>query len=132
MVLKQIKCIHIFFFFFFFHFRITRNAKEIYSHQEGENHTVHSEQLEQAVTAVKSGAMSIRRASEIHQVPKSTIADRVSGSFGTGAKPGRKPILPKEVEDKIVDTVMLESKSGMGVSRKSVKTYRHPVQPFKN
>ena len=76
--------------------------------------------LEKAVKAVESGAMSIRKASELHHVPKSTIADRVSGRFDLNAKPGRKPALPRVVEDKIVETVKLAAKSGMGVSRKNL------------
>ena len=43
--------------------------------------------------------------------------------FGLNVKPGRKPVLPKAVEDKIVDTVKLAAsskKSGMGVSRKGL------------
>ena len=76
--------------------------------------------LEKAVKAVESGAMSIGKASELHHVPKSTIADRVSGRFDLNAKPGRKPALPRVVEDKIVETVKLAAKSGVGVSRKNL------------
>ena len=70
-----------------------------------------NEQLEKAVIVVKNGAMSLRKAAELHQVP---------GRFGLDVKPGRKPVLPKAVEEKIVDTVKLAAKSGMGVTRKGL------------
>ena len=71
-----------------------------------------TEQPKQAVTAVESGALSIRKAAAQRQVPKSTIADRVSGNFGLDVKPGRKPVLPSAVEDKIVKIIKLAAEWG--------------------
>ena len=49
--------------------------------------------MEQAVKAVQSGALSLRKAAEIVNVHKSTLYDRVTKRVSLDAKPGGKPVL---------------------------------------
>lgn len=73
--------------------------------------------LVKAVEAVRSNLMSIRKAAEAFHVHKSTICDKVTGRSEIDANIGRKPSLPKCVENKIAKNVVEASKRGMGVSR---------------
>ena len=57
--------------------------------------------LDKAVTAVKSGVMSIRKASKHFGVPKSTIADGVSGRIIEGSLTVKKPVFPLKVENQV-------------------------------
>ncbi|XP_052268856.1 jerky protein homolog-like isoform X1 [Dreissena polymorpha] len=76
--------------------------------------------LEQALNAVKAGE-SIRNAALKFNVPKSTLGDRISGRFDV-IKPrhGRPPAIPVEIEEKIVKSVKMAAKLGVGLSRKSI------------
>lgn len=55
-----------------------------------------------AMTAVENGT-SIRRASELYMVPKSTLHDRVSGKVQHGTKPGRTSYLTALEEAELVN-----------------------------
>lgn len=77
--------------------------------------------LENAVRAVERGD-SIRHASKTYNVPKSTIGDRLSGRFDIQIPPvhGRPPAIPKDIEDKIVESVKKAAEMGVGLSRKQM------------
>lgn len=90
-----------------------RIGKHIYS-QYG------PEKMVNALQAVRSGEMSIREASVQFDVPKSTLADRVSGKYSVDTKPGKKPVIPGDVETKMVNKVMGLAEQGFGVSRRQM------------
>ena len=56
----------------------------------------------QAMNAV-DGGLSIRKASEMFGVPKSSLHDRTSGKIQHGKKPGRVPYLTRREEDEFVN-----------------------------
>ncbi|CAC5407325.1 unnamed protein product [Mytilus coruscus] len=74
-----------------------------------------------ALQAVRSeGKMSIREASVQFDVPKSTLADRISGKYSVDTKSGKKPVIPGDVETKMVNKVMGLAEQGFGVSRRQM------------
>lgn len=58
--------------------------------------------MEQAVKAVQSGTLSLRKAAEKFNVHKSTLHDRVTKRVTLDAKPGRKPVLSNKIEKRRV------------------------------
>lgn len=87
------------------------------ANKKGKFRTYNTENISKAVDDVKANTYSIRKAAEIFGVPKSTIADC---KVAVDATPGRKPVLPKEVEDRIVRVSTLAAQKGMGVSRRQL------------
>ena len=79
--------------------------------------------LENAVKAVEAGD-SIRQASVKYGIPRSTIGDRISGRFDIKEPVvhGRPPAIPFAVENKIVASVKMAAKMGVGLSRKQILT----------
>lgn len=105
--------------------------------KKGNYRTYATENIEIAVNAVKSNTLSIRK--ELKRMVSQNRADRISGKVEMNATPGRKPVLPREVEERIVKSSTLAAQKGMGVSRKQlmVKTGRICQNlkirtPFKN
>ncbi|XP_021339753.1 uncharacterized protein LOC110440970 [Mizuhopecten yessoensis] len=94
--------------------------------------------VQRAVDAVTSRSMSVRKASAMFAVPKSTVADRVNQRYGSDPRLGRPAALPDTIENKIVDTVKAAAKKGIGISRRQLLTRtgdlcrRYRVTPFKN
>ena len=87
-----------------------RKGKGLRRQYEGQN-------LSNAIAAVKGGTMSIRQASNHFGIPKSTLGDRISGRVEEGATPGKKPVLPVEVESAIADKIKEAGKMGFGITR---------------
>ena len=54
--------------------------------------------LEQACKAVREG-LSVRRAAEEYQIPKSTIQDHISGKVLSGSKSGQRYLSEQEEEE---------------------------------
>lgn len=54
--------------------------KYIYK-KRGKTQNYEKNSLEKTVAAVKKGELSIRKASELFNVPKFTIGDRISGKY---------------------------------------------------
>ena len=79
--------------------------------------------LENAVKAVEAGD-SIRQASAKYGIPRSTIGDRISGRFDIKEPVvhGRPPAIPFAIENKIVASVKMAAKMGVGLSRKQILT----------
>ncbi|XP_069128675.1 uncharacterized protein [Argopecten irradians] len=73
--------------------------------------------VDNAVSAVKAGVMTIRRASQHFGVPKSTVGDRLSGRVLEGASPGKMPIFPLEVENGVADKIKQAGRMGFGITR---------------
>ena len=71
-----------------------------------------SECIRKAVEAVQAKTHSIRHAAEVFWVPKSTIADRVSGRIEMDARTGRSPALPRAVEERIVKVATVAAQKG--------------------
>lgn len=94
--------------------------------------------MEQAVKAVQSGALSLRKAAEKFNVHKSTLHDRVTKRVTIDAKPGRKPVLSNEIEKRIIKNVTESAEKGFGISRKqllhraAVLCKRNKITGFKN
>ena len=72
------------------------------------------EQMDCAYKAVLEGKMSVRRAAEEYDVPRSTLGDRVSGRVLPCSVSGRKPYLSRE-EDELVS--FLVGCAGIGFPR---------------
>lgn len=61
-----------------------------------------TKQLLDAVAAVRSKSLSVRKAAVKYGVPVMTIQDRVSGKVEDMSSAGRPTVLPLEVEDYLV------------------------------
>ena len=69
---------------------------------------------------VERGELSIRRAAEAYDVPKSTLHDRLSGRVRVGAKSGPSRYLTDYEEGELVNFLIGCSKIGYSCSRKQV------------
>ena len=76
--------------------------------------------LMNAVDAVKSGHLSIRKAAIEFDVPKTTLHDTLKEKYQDAGMPGRKPALPVNIENRIANALKEASRQGMGVSRLQV------------
>ena len=77
-------------------------------------------QLQLAVDAVQKKGWSVRKASSTYNVPKSTLGDRISGRFQVGVRRGRPPHIPPELESKIVESIKMAARRGIGLTRKQI------------
>ena len=68
-----------------------------------------------AYNAVKESRMSIRQAAEAYHVPKSTLADRVSGRVKFGSHSGPTRYLSDDEEEEL--TRFLEGTASMGYAK---------------
>lgn len=66
--------------------------------------------------------MSVRKAEQELKVPKATIHDHVSGKVEAGARPGKPPAIPTEIEEQVVKSAMAAADMGFGISRAMLKT----------
>lgn len=73
--------------------------------------------LEKALHRIKKGEISIRKASAIYSIPKTTILDRTSGRISVRATPEAKTVLRKGEEDELVDWLKGMARIGYGQSR---------------
>ena len=53
-------------------------------------------------------------------VPKSTLGDRTSGKIEVDARPGKAPVIPKEVEDSMVSKAISGADQGFGLSKRTM------------
>ncbi|KAH3790479.1 hypothetical protein DPMN_168681 [Dreissena polymorpha] len=72
------------------------------------------ESLKKEGKAVENG-LSVRQAASQFNVPKSTNGDRVSGKIALKTTHGRPPALPVHVETKIVNSIKMAAKLGVGL-----------------
>ncbi|MES9881787.1 MAG: helix-turn-helix domain-containing protein [Sedimenticola sp.] len=87
--------------------------------KRGKTLNYNPEDLEKAVTAVTEG-MSIRKAATTFGVPRATVGDRASGRFETNVQHGRPPCIPKVLEAKMVESVKIAARRGIGLTRKQI------------
>ena len=72
-----------------------------------------------AVEAVRSFGASFGEASKRFNVPKTTIADRISGKRGMIAKRGRKQDIPFDIEKDMVQKMLDAADKGFPLTKKS-------------
>ena len=85
---------------------------------KGIHSTYPVENMIAAVEAVREGA-SIREASSKFGVPRSTLGDRMTGRIAVEARPGHSPIIPIEIENRMVEKAVSCANQGFGVSKKT-------------
>ena len=73
-----------------------------------------------ATRAVTQENVSVRKASETYNVPRSTLSDRVSGHVLPGAKSGPPKVLTDEEEEELVSFLSRLSDIGYPKTRKQV------------
>ncbi len=73
-----------------------------------------------AMKAVIEDGMSVRRAAELHQVPKSTLGDRISGRVLSGATSGPPSYLTSVEEEELVTFLCRVAQIGHGRTRQEV------------
>ena len=76
--------------------------------------------MSEAVKAVEMRKLSIRKASIMYNVPKSTLHDRVSGKVDLEGKPGKKPYLSIEEEEELVSFLLKCAEIGYAHTRPQV------------
>ncbi|KAJ8024408.1 Jerky protein-like-like [Holothuria leucospilota] len=74
-----------------------------------------------AYSLVKSDGISIRKAAEKTNVPFTTLHDKLRGKNQIGSKWGRKSVLSKEEERKLVEHLTQQAKFGYGITVKTVR-----------
>lgn len=89
-----------------------------------------------AIIAVREKRMGYLAASKRFNVPRSTLFDYVrSNSEPTEAvksKLGRKPILPDELEEKLVEYLLMMEKKYFGCTRNDVKRLAYQLAELNN
>ena len=73
--------------------------------------------LAAAMDAVKSGRMSQRKAAKTHGIPQATLSDHLRGRSTMGVKARWKTVLPKEIEDQLVEEALDAADKAFGLSR---------------
>ena len=76
--------------------------------------------MSEAVKAVEMRKLSIRKASIMYNVPKSTLHDRVSRKVDLEGKPGKKPYLSIEEEEELVSFLLKCAEIGYAHTRPQV------------
>ena len=76
--------------------------------------------MDKAITSVERGEVSIRKASVLFDVPRSTLHDRITGKVAFEAKPGPTPYLSMQEEEELASFLFLSAKIGYPYTRKKV------------
>ncbi|KAJ8313213.1 hypothetical protein KUTeg_009235 [Tegillarca granosa] len=76
------------------------------------------ESMSSAVVEVKGG-MSIRKAAKKYSVPKSSLADRVTGKVAEGARWGRRPAFSFNDEKQLIEVSDKRAEMGIGFTKKT-------------
>lgn len=83
-----------------------------------------TEDLNKAITAVKNGELSYKKASQLYRIPRSTLIARCKGWKNRPAsgrdRPGRVPDLSQETEAELAQHLETLNNWGFGLSRKEV------------
>jgi len=58
--------------------------------------------MQKAISSVEHEGISLRRATEMYGIPRSTLHDHVSGRIEHGALPGPNPCLTREEEEELI------------------------------
>ena len=76
--------------------------------------------MDKAITSVERGEVSIRKASVLFHVPRSTLYDRLTGKVAFEAKPGPTPYLSMQEEEELASFLFLSVKICYPYTRKKV------------
>ena len=76
-----------------------------------------------AYTAVIQGTKTQRQAAKEFSVPRSTLQKLLDGKTHIGAKPGKKPLLGNEIENRLVDYAVNRAAMGIGFGKKQFLDY---------
>ena len=76
--------------------------------------------MKRANAAVEGEGISVRRASELYHVPRSTLHERISGRVKHGVKPGPSALLTLEEEEELVGFLIKCARIGYPHTRKQV------------
>lgn len=90
--------------------RCQTKKKRVYGAWDPEN-------MRKAITEVKSGYSSLRKAAEKYSVPSSTLSDRVSGKVKEDGVWGSKPKLSTKDEQELIETAKERAALGIGYSK---------------
>ncbi|XP_072401138.1 uncharacterized protein [Diabrotica undecimpunctata] len=79
------------------------------------------ESLKIALSAIKSGQMTLYRATKVYTIPRSTLHDHLKGRRGQKSSSyGRTQDIPQQEEEKLANGLRTMEKWGFGLSRKEV------------
>lgn len=87
--------------------------------------------LDMACQEVKEGKLSIRRAAESYQIPKSTLSDHVSGRVREGSHSGPSRYLTDEEEAELVYFLVGSANVGYAKTKKDVLAICEPCSRVK-
>ena len=94
--------------------------------------------IHKATAAINEG-LTIRKAAELYNIPKSTLYDHFSQRIEPGAVPGRAQAIPGPIERRLVEQVMAGAAKGFGITEEQlcIKTSRlvrrlNLQTPFRN
>ena len=76
--------------------------------------------MKQAVEAVEKGTVSVRKAAELYNVPRSTLHDKASGKTAEDARSGPQPYLSPEEEEELTSFLLQAAKIGYPYTRKQI------------
>ena len=77
------------------------------------------EVLDKAVKQVKQGKMTVHQASQIYDIPKTTISDHVAGKR-VHSRHGPEPYLSKQLEDRIASWLIKMAQIGYGQTKEQL------------
>ncbi|CAH1798426.1 unnamed protein product [Owenia fusiformis] len=72
--------------------------------------------MRRALELIGNG-QSVRSTARQTGIPLTTLHDHKSGKIEIGARRGRQPALPRDVEEEIISKTIKAAKSGFGISR---------------
>ena len=90
------------------------------SHEKGSYKQWSEVSMSAAIRAVVQDNISVRRASELYNIPRSTLADRITGRVLPGAKSGPPKVLTDEEEEELVSFLCRLSDIGYPKTRRQV------------
>ena len=73
--------------------------------------------LEEALSAVRNGQLSQRKAAKCYVIPQATVSDHIRGRVSDGALPGRQLVIPRKVESEIAQRATQAASMEMGMSK---------------
>lgn len=103
----------------FFNFSSTMVRNYVRKSNRGKGYT--EESFEIALSAIKSGQMTLYRASKVYKIPIATLHDHLKGRRGQKSSSyGRPQDIPQHEEEKLANGLRTMEKWGFGLSRKEV------------
>lgn len=92
---------------------MVRQSKGVYSQYS-------HQKLADALHAVRTGRASANAAAKAYGVPRSTIGDYMRDNRDDKSKSGRGPVVPKDIEDEVVNHILQAAERGFGVTRQQL------------